>query len=56
MIYRQEAVFLESILKEKNTAKECVIRKKAVWKWGVLRGSDEIANIEGSGSIFHQHV
>lgn len=56
VIYRQAAVFLESILKEKNTAKECYSRKKAVWKWGVLCGSDEIANIEGSGSIFHQHV
>lgn len=54
-IDRQQC-FLESILKEKNTAKECYSRKKAVWKWGVLCGSDEIANIEGSGSIFHQHV
>lgn len=33
-IYRQAAVFLESILKEKNTAKECVIRKKGTLEVG----------------------
>lgn len=34
VIYRQAAVFLESILKEKNTAKECVIRKKGTLEVG----------------------